>query len=136
MENNIFIFRTFDNCEFRLPSTIINMLNYINEHINGIFINNLEITDNCINLGTIKSSEFEQIILFCDHHNHIHPPEIIRPLQYNDLKLCVKDPWDADFISQFDFNRVTELLSASELLKCSSLADLCYARLALYFRRI
>ncbi len=74
------------------------------------------------------------IITFCDYHKYIHPPEIIRPLQYNDLRKCVNDQWDADFINSIDFDRVTDILNAANFLDIKSLVDLCYARLALYFR--
>jgi hypothetical protein len=82
----------------------------------------------------VASQYIDLIIKFCSYHNFIAPPEITRPLQYNNLNNCVQDPWDANFISSLDFDKVTDLLLASETIKCASLMDLCYARLALYFR--
>ncbi len=94
----------------------------------------IEITDNYINLEGINSNEMKLIIQYCEHHKYINPPEIHRPLQCNDLRKCVNDPWDADFINSLEFDKVTDLLLAADLLKCTSLIDLCYARLAMYFR--
>jgi hypothetical protein len=76
------------------------------------------------------------ILKYCIYHNFIKPAEIIRPLQYNDLKRCVTDVWDAEFVNVLDFEQVTELLCAADKLECTSLTDLCYARLAMYFRSI
>ena len=60
--------------------------------------------------------------------------EIVKPLKYNELRKCLQDQWDADFIESMSFDLVTDLLLAAEFVKCISLVDLCYARLAIYFR--
>jgi hypothetical protein len=59
---------------------------------------------------------------------------MLRPLRSNDLRECVNDEWDANFISSLNLDNVTDILVAADMLKCESLEDLCYARLALYFR--
>jgi hypothetical protein len=82
----------------------------------------------------VKSQEFSLILQFCDHHKYTNPPEIIRPLKSNELKKCVVDEWDADFINSISFEKVTDLLLGAESLKCFSLVDLCYAKMALFFR--
>lgn len=74
------------------------------------------------------------ILAYCEYHKYAHPPEIVRPLQFNDLKKCVSDVWDAEFINQVDFDKVTDILNAANYLDIKSLTDLCYARLALFFR--
>lgn len=85
-------------------------------------------------MSGIKSQEFQLIVQYCEHHNYVHPPEIVRPLQHNELKKCVNDEWDVSFINSLDFEKVTDLLVAADILKCTSLCDLCYARIALFFR--
>jgi hypothetical protein len=72
--------------------------------------------------------------MYCERHQYTNPPEIIRPLQHNDLIKCVSDPWDAEFMNSLEFDRVTELLQAANTLEVTALVDLCYARLAMYFR--
>ena len=86
-----------------------------------------------INLD-INSLQLSHIIEYCDHHKYTNPPEIIRPLQFNDLKKCVNDIWDAEFMLSMDFDKIIDLLNAANLLEIASLIDLCYASLALYFR--
>jgi hypothetical protein len=85
-------------------------------------------------LDTINSATLNLVLTFCEYHKYTHPPEITRPLQYNDLKKCTFDVWDSDFISSVDFDKVTDILNASTYLDIRSLTDLCYARLALFFR--
>ena len=124
--NNELIIYTSDNIEFKVPRDILNMLNNLQ--------NNIEQNGNILKLTAVKSPELKLIIEYCFHHNYIHPPLVVRPLKYNELKKCVNDEWDAEFISAIDFERVTDLLIACELLSCRSLLDLCYTRLALFFR--
>jgi hypothetical protein len=93
-------------------------------------------TSNTINLQNVNSNDFKMILLYCERHHYTNPPEIIRPLQHNDLKKCVYDPWDAEFMNSMDFDGVTELLLAANALEATALVDLCYARLAMYFRGI
>jgi hypothetical protein len=124
--NNELIIYTSDNIEFKVPQDILNMLNNLQ--------NNIEQNGNIFKLTAVKSQEFKLIIEYCFHHNYIHPPLVVRPLKYNELKKCVNDEWDAEFICAIDFERVTDLLIACELLSCRSLLDLCYTRLALFFR--
>jgi len=73
-------------------------------------------------------------VKYCEHHNYTKPELIIRPLQSNELSQCLKDQWDVEFINQLSFEQITDLLLASEALMCEGLADLCYAKIALYFR--
>jgi len=125
MENEINIV-TSDNFQYKVPRDIVNMLKNLH--------NNLEQIGTNLKLNTLKSTEFQFIIDYCNHHKFVDPPLIVRPLRNNDLKKCVADEWDVDFINAFDFEKVTDLLLAAELLGCQSLIDLCYARMALFFR--
>lgn len=120
--NQVLTFKTKDNLEVVYSIQILKMLNAL-QNLNS----------NIVNLD-IGSNEFKFIIQFCEHHNFIHPPQIIRPLQFNELRRCVSDQWDAEFINSFDYNQVTDLLQAADYLKCNSLIDLCYAKLAMFFR--
>ncbi len=121
-----FIIQTNDNIEFKLPRSILNMLNNLQNHVEQI--------GNILKLNSIKSTEFSLIIEYCHHHNYIHPAPITRPLKFNELKRCVSYEWDAEFINALDIDRVIDLLISSECLNCRSIVDLCYARLALLFR--
>lgn len=124
--NNELIIYTSDNTEFTVSEGILNMLNNLQNHI--------EQNGSILKLSAVKSPEFKLIIEYCSHHNYVHPPLVVRPLKYNELKQCVNDEWDAEFITAIDFDRLTDLLIACELLGCRSLLDLCYTRLALFFR--
>jgi hypothetical protein len=81
----------------------------------------------------ITSNEFKVILQYCEHHNFIRPPEIVRPLA-KDISLCVSDRWDIDFITSFDFGQTVNILIVADKLKCTSLMDLCYTKLALNIR--
>jgi hypothetical protein len=131
--NGNLIFNTIDKQQFEAPKEIIQMLKNIQDRQDRKGIINLEITSNVVNVA-INSNDFKLILMYCERHQYTNPPEIIRPLQYNDLTKCVADPWDADFINSLEFDRVTELLQAASSLEVMSLIDLCYARLAMYFR--
>ncbi len=128
MENEIII-HTNDNVEYRVTKEIFNMLNNLQNCL-------VQEAGNVYKISAIKSIEFQLILEYCAHHKYSHPNPILRPLKYNELKQCVNDEWDADFIMAIDFEVVTDLLIAAELLNCRSLLDLCYARLALFFRGI
>jgi S-phase kinase-associated protein 1 len=126
--NNLTI-KSSDGVEYNTDSNISCMSGYISNFLKDNQSQNL-----LISLDSIKSSELNLIIQFCEHHKFNSPSEIIKPLQYNELSKCVSDAWDAEFISGLDFDKVTELLIAAEFLMINSLTDLCYARMALYFR--
>jgi hypothetical protein len=132
MEN--IIFQTSDGKEFEVSKSILNMLKNVANSWHGNFNIIIDVKDNFVCLSNVKSNDFSQILQYCHFHNFIEPPEIVRPMKFNDLKLCVSDQWDAEFINQFDFETVTELLMACDSLQCNSLADLCYAKLGLFFR--
>lgn len=87
-----------------------------------------------INLPQLREQELSLIIQYCEHHNYIFPQPLIKPLRSNDLINCVNDSWDANFLSKLDFDQTTDLLNAATYIGCSTLADICYAKLALYFR--
>jgi hypothetical protein len=90
--------------------------------------------ENSILLENINSAELSLILTYCERHQYKMPPEIMKPLRYNDLALCVEDPSDAEFLMALNFENVSELLVAAESMQCFSLIDLCYAYLAIYFR--
>jgi hypothetical protein len=131
---------TVDEKVYEVPKEIINMFSNLLSIINGkkyrniIFILEINLNE-LININT-NSVELELIFLYCKYHNYIMPPEITKPLKSNNLFDLVTDQWDAEFINSLNYNQVANLLSASDILNCSSLTDLCYARLALYFRSI
>lgn len=87
-----------------------------------------------IALPFLKEQEFNLILQYCQHHNFTFPQSLIKPLRSNDLANCVNDPWDALFINSLDFDKTTDLLNAATYIGCSTLTDICYARLALYLR--
>jgi len=89
-----------------------------------------------INLPLLREQELSLIILYCQYHNFTFPQPLIKPLRSNDLINCVNDPWDASFLSTLDFEETTDLLNAATYIGCSTMADICYAKLALYFRSI
>jgi len=89
-----------------------------------------------INLPLLREQELSLIILYCQYHNFTFPQPLIKPLRSNDLINCVNDPWDASFLSALDFDQTTDLLNAATYIGCSTMADICYAKLALYFRSI
>lgn len=119
---------TVDNIEHRIPRLIFNML--------GNLQSQLEQIGPILKLNSVKSEEFSLIIEYCNHHNYVNPPPISRPLKFNELKKCVVDEWDSDFINAIDIDGITDLLISCERLNCSSLLDLCYAKLALFYRGI
>lgn len=82
----------------------------------------------------LKPQELKLILEYCEHHNYKFPQELVKPLKNNDIYACVNDTWDADFITKLDFDKTTDLLNAATYIGCYTLADICYARLALYFR--
>lgn len=127
MENqNIIQFVTDDGVQFKTPIQILKMFNHIAEDFHKLENNNIQ-------LCGINSEIFGFILKFCDKHNCIPPPEIKRPLISNDIQVLVSE-WDANYINQFDFDNVVNILVAAEKLKCLSLMDLCYARIAIFFR--
>lgn len=73
---------------------------------------------------------------YCKHYNYQFPKDIKRPLRSNDLKQCVNSEWDSIFISNFSYDKATDLLNASNYVGCKTLENLCYTYLALYFRCI
>jgi len=87
-----------------------------------------------INLPFLRENELNLIIQYCHHHNYTFPQPLMKPLRSNELNNCVNDPWDANFLR--DFDQTTDLLNAATYIGCSTLADICYAKLALYFRSI
>jgi S-phase kinase-associated protein 1 len=127
-KSNIFSIKSSDGVEFQVNTGIANMsvfiATFVKENPNS----------SILHLENIKSNDLRIIIQFCEHHKYIPPPEIVRPLQYNELSKCVSDIWDAEFISSIEFEKVTELLLVADYLGISSLTDLCYARMAMYFR--
>jgi hypothetical protein len=126
--NNLTI-KSSDGIEYTIDINISNMSGYVSN-----FLKENQNQINLISLENIKSPELKLVIQFCEHHKFTSPPEILKPLQYNELSKCVQDEWDAEFISNLEFEKVTELLLAAEYLMINSLTDLCYARMALYFR--
>jgi len=123
-------FITFKSCEgieYNIDSKISNMSVYISNIIK-------ENQNSILSLDNIKSSELNLIIQYCEHHKFTSPAEILKPLQFNELTKCVQDTWDADFISGLEFDKITDLLLAAEYLMINSITDLCYAKMALYFR--
>ena len=128
IKSNIFTIKSSDGVEFQVNNGIANMSVFI-----ATFLKENHILP-ILHLDNIKSTDLSIIIQFCEHHKYIQPPEIVRPLQYNELSKCVSDVWDSEFISNIEFDKVTELLLVADYLGISSLTDLCYARMAMYFR--
>ena len=128
IKSNIFTIKSSDGVEFQVNNGIANMSVFIATFLKENHISPI------LHLDNIKSTDLSIIIQFCEHHKHIQPPEIVRPLQYNELSKCVSDVWDSEFISNIEFDKVTELLLVADYLGISSLTDLCYARMAMYFR--
>ena len=82
----------------------------------------------------IKKASLVLIIEYCEHHNYIPPPAIIRPLQYNDFEKCISDKWDFEFINKIDIRTCFELANDCDSVKCESLFGLCCAKIGHYFR--
>ena len=81
--------------------------------------------------------ELLQIIFeYCKNYSFQFPQEIIRPLRSNNLYECVNNTWDFEFIQKFNYDKTIDILNAATYIGCRTLVDLCYAKLALYFRCI
>jgi hypothetical protein len=98
------------------------------------YINHLDENMNAINLPILREQELNIILQYCQHHNYNFPEPLVKPLRSNELINCVNDPWDANLLNSLDLDQTTDLLNAVTYIGCSGLADICYAKLALYFR--
>lgn len=54
----------------------------------------------------VASAELNRVVAFMAHHGGVAPAPIEQPLQSRDLAQCVRDKWDAKFMSEF--KRMTE----------------------------
>ena len=87
-----------------------------------------------IELKSVSKADMLKIIKFCEHHSYVNPQPISKPIKSNDLYSFVVDRFDADFISEFDFSEVFNLINICEFLDIGALKDLAFARIAAEFK--
>lgn len=72
---------------------------------------------------------------FCEHHNFSkHETDIASPLQSKLPSEFIVDPWECEFIGEFDFQSRIELLQAANFLNIPALFGLCCAVIAAEFK--
>lgn len=75
----------------------------------------------------------QSILEYCEHHTYICPPAIERPVRTS-LAESVSDSWDVEYIAQFSFEGLVELMLACNFLDLKCLLDLCMASVACHFK--
>jgi hypothetical protein len=115
------IFISSDGKQFKVPLLIKNMI--------GIQIPDFP----QININ-ISSFSLEKFLKYCEGHNYIpYDKEIKRPLN-DDLRICIENDFDYEFISQLNIEETIIFLNETLQLKNDSLQDLCLTRIALIIR--
>ena len=115
------IFISSDGKQFKVPLLIKNMI--------GIQIPDFP----QININ-ISSFSLEKFLKYCEGHNYIpYDKEIKRPLN-DDLRICIENDFDYEFISKLNIEETIIFLNETLQLKNDSLQDLCLTRIALIIR--
>ncbi len=115
------IFISSDGKQFKVPLLIKNMI--------GIQIPDFP----QININ-ISSFSLEKFLKYCEGHNYIpYDKEIKRPLN-DDLRICIENDFDYEFISKLNIEETIIFLNETLQLKNASLQDLCLTRIALIIR--
>ena len=115
------IFITSDGKEFKVPTLIKNMINIQIPDFPQININ-------------ISSFSLEKFLKYCEGHNYIpYDKEIKRPLN-DDLRICIENDFDYEFINQLNIEETIIFLNETLQLQNASLQDLCLTRIALIIR--
>lgn len=104
--------------------------------LSGLLSNILEDSnsDEEIPLKQIKVEYLREIIEYAEHHNYTEPEGITCPIPTADIRDAVKDPWDADFVSKFDDDSLSELTNTANYLDIRCLLDLCCGTIASRFK--
>ena len=103
------IFITSDGKEFKVPTLIKNMIN-------------------------LQIPNFPQITINISSFNYIpYEKEIKRPLN-DDLRICIENDFDYEFINQLNIEETIIFLNETLQLQNASLQDLCLTRIALIIR--
>ena len=115
------IFISSDGKQFKVPLLIKNMIRIQIPDFPQININ-------------ISSFSLEKFLKYCEGHNYIpYDKEIKRPLN-DDLRICIENDFDYEFISQLNIEETIIFLNETLQLKNDSLQDLCLTRIALIIR--
>ena len=115
------IFISSDGKEFKVPTLIKNMINLQIPNFPQITIN-------------ISSFSLEKFLKYCEGHNYIpYEKEIKRPLN-DDLRICIENDFDYEFISQLNIEETIIFLNEIIQLQNAPLQDLCLTRIALIIR--
>jgi hypothetical protein len=86
-------------------------------------------------LQDINSEILSYLLEYCYYHNFNDPPKILRSSSMNDLRECLQDEGDFNFIIKVgNYEKVSLLLLAATSLGCAGLEDLCYTYLGFFFR--
>jgi len=91
-------------------------------------------TSEPIPLAEISTSTLKSIIEYCEHYEFEKTVDIRRPLVSNDLKQSVKDPWEADFIGQFNLEDLIAILLGANYLEITPLFELACAAVAAMYK--
>ena len=98
---------------------------------------NINSESNNLVLQDINSEILTYLLEYCYYHNFTDPPKIQRSSSKNDLRECLQDEGDFNFIIKVgNYEKVSYLLLAATYLGCAGLEDLCYTYLGFFFRCI
>ena len=130
---NYIAFKSLDNQILQIKLYLISdMLNIFQENLNEI---KQEFIDKQIPINTkINSNILSIIFTFCTNHNGKDPPKIKRPLGRKKFNEIVQYDWEVQFFDCINLEALISVINACEILKCHSLADYCFARLAICIR--
>ena len=82
-----------------------------------------------IPLPNVKSNILAKVIEFCKHHVDSPMSDIEKPLKSQDMKECVADAWDAEFVD-IEQEDLFELILAANYMDIKPLLDLTCAKVA------
>ena len=88
-----------------------------------------------IPLGKIHSKYIGKIIEYCEHYEfNKKETTILQPLVSTVPSQFITDPWECEFICQFNEEELIDMIIASNYLNIPALFELCCAKVAAEYK--